>query len=106
MIDAAAVSAELEKVFSMIATAHRLLGEDRIFDLQALDRHIEKICAAVGNLAAPDAQALKPGLERLMSDLDGLSTALNERFGDLPIMPSHSVSTAAAAYADMLKHFP
>jgi hypothetical protein len=106
MIDTAVISAELEKVFSMIATAHRLMGEDRIFDLQALDGHVEKICTAVGNLPAADAQALKPRLDRLLADLDGLGAALNERFGDLPIMPNHSVSTAAAAYADMLKHFP
>jgi hypothetical protein len=106
MIDTAAISAELEKVFSMIATAHRMIGEEHIFDLRALDGHIEKVCTAVGKLPEADARALKPKLDQLLADLDGLGTTLNEHFGDLPIMPSHSASTATAAYADMLKHFP
>ena len=43
-------------------------------------------------------------LEKVLDRLDGLSAALQDKFGDMPVLPSHG--SAAAAYASLLKHFP
>jgi len=104
--DLAGVETELEKIFSMIAAAHRLLVEGQVIDLGALEGHVHGACKTALELPPAEAQQLSGKLGNLLDQLDGLATAMHSRFGDLPIMPSHSVSTAAAAYANMLKHYP
>ncbi|TAL01296.1 MAG: hypothetical protein EPO08_10750 [Rhodospirillaceae bacterium] len=102
--DITTIEADLDKVFAVIAAAHRLMEDGRLIDLGALDGHIHDACKAALDLPIPDARRLTSKLGVLLDQLDGLETAMHSRFGDLPIMPSHSVG--AAAYADMLKHFP
>jgi hypothetical protein len=104
--DIAAIEAELDKIFSVIAAAHRLMEDERLIDLGALDRRIHDACKAAIDLPVAEARRLTDKLGALLDQLDALGAAMNSRFGDLPIMPRHSVSTAAGAYADMLKHFP
>jgi hypothetical protein len=100
----AAAESELAKIEALIAGAHRLLAEGRVIDLAALDGRTRDLCAAVLDLPGPEARAMTGRLQGLLGSLDGLSAALEARFGDLPVLPSHG--SAAAAYASLLKHFP
>lgn len=101
---AQAVGLELQKVESLISGAHRLVTEGRLIDLSALDGKVRGLCESVLQLQGPEARAMVSKLQMLLGSLDGLSAALQTRFGDLPVMPSHG--SAAAAYATLLKHFP
>jgi hypothetical protein len=95
---------ELARIESLIAGAHRLLQDGRLIDLSALDSRTRDLCAAVLELPGPEARVMTSKLQGLLGSLDGLSAALQNRFGDLPVMPNHG--NAAAAYASLLKHFP
>jgi hypothetical protein len=75
-----------------------------VVDLSALDGRTRELCEAVLRLPTAEGKAMTARLERLLGSLDGLSAALQKRFGDLPVLPSHG--GAAAAYASLLKHFP
>ena len=102
--DRAAVVQELDKIESVVAAAHRLLAEGRLIDLSALDGRTRALCEAMLTLPVAEAVTLAARLEALLGSLDGLGAALQSRFGDIPVMPSHG--SAAAAYASLLKHFP
>ena len=101
-IEAAAI--ELSKLESLIAGAHRLLAEGRVIELSALDNRTRELCKAVLDLPGPEGRAMISKLEKVLDSLDGLSAALQDKFGDVPVLPSHG--NAAAAYASLLKHFP
>ena len=105
-VSIAAIDEELDKIFALIAAVHRFIEGDRLVDLAAMHSRIDHVCAAISTLPKGKVQPLAAKLENLLAELDRLSAGLNERFGELPIMPSHSANTATAAYADMLKHFP
>jgi hypothetical protein len=102
----AAIDTELAKILSMLATAHRLIDENRIVDLNVLEARTRTLCEAVLDLPKLEAHEFTPKLQDLLAQLDNLASAMHARFGDLPVMPNHSAATAAGAYADMLKHFP
>jgi hypothetical protein len=95
---------ELEKIESLIAGAQRLVGEGRLIDLSALDGRVRSLCESALQLPGPEARSMVNKLQRLLGSLDGLGAALQARFGDLPVLPTHG--SAAAAYATLLKHFP
>src|SRR5262249_18908661 len=103
-VAAEGVTLELAKIESLIAGAHRLVTEGRLIDLSALDGKVRSLCEAVLDLRGPEARAAVHKLQSLLGSLDGLSAALQNRFGELPVLPSHG--GAAAAYANLLKHFP
>ncbi len=99
-----AAATELSKLEALIAGAHRLLAEGRVIELSALDNRTRTLCKAVLDLPGPEGRAMIAKLEKVLDSLDGLSAAMQEKFGDMPVMPSHG--NAAAAYASLLKHFP
>ena len=97
------VTLELQKIESLVAGAHRLVTEGRLIDLSALEDKVRGLCDAVLELPGPEARTATHKLQALLGSLDNLSAALQNRFGDLPVMPHGG---AAAAYAQLLKHFP
>ena len=99
-----AAATELCKLESLIAGAHRLLAEGRVIDLSALDHRTREVCKAALDLPGPEGRAMISKLEKVLDTLDQLSAAMQEKFGDMPVLPSHG--SAAAAYASLLKHFP
>jgi hypothetical protein len=103
-LSADAVAAELEKILSVLNAAHRFVAEERLIDLAALEGRVHAACEAAMALPRADARPLAAALESVLAQLDSLAVALQERFGDLPVFPSHKAGTAA--YADALKHFP
>ncbi len=101
---AESVTLELSKIESLIEGAHRLVTEGRLIDLSALEGKVQSVCEGVLGLQGPEARATIHRLQGLLDTLDGLSMSLQSRYGDMPVMPSHG--GAAAAYAQLLKHFP
>jgi hypothetical protein len=97
------ISVELEKVSSLIATARRLVGEDRGVDLSALEGKVSALCKAVTDLPRQDGRPFIPSLKSLITGLDDLEAALHDRFGPLfgppEGAPSHAAPNKAAKVA-------
>ncbi|WP_413205283.1 hypothetical protein [Rhodospirillum sp. A1_3_36] len=96
-----AISVELEKVNSLIATAKRLVGEERAVDLSALEGKVSALCKAVTDLPRQDGRPFIPSLKSLITGLDELEAALHDRFGPLLFdppegAPGHTPPTKAA----------
>jgi hypothetical protein len=102
----AAIDMELTKILSMLSTARRLMDENRVVDLSALEMRTRFLCARVLDLPQLDARKFTAQLEGLLNQLDSLAADMHAKFGDLPVLPSRSAATAAGAYTDVLKHFP
>jgi hypothetical protein len=75
----AAAREEMEKLYSVVATARRLIGEGRLIDLSAMPGRVQAICAAVAALPKEQGKLLAPLLERLIAHLDELATELTAR---------------------------
>ncbi|MCF8481197.1 MAG: hypothetical protein K9H25_12255 [Rhodospirillum sp.] len=102
--DPGTISVELDKVTSLIATAQRLVGENRAVDLSALEGKVASICGAVADLPREDARRFLSALESLITGLDQLESALRRRYGPLfdppegPAMAPARAAKAARAY--------
>jgi hypothetical protein len=70
---------EMEKIYSVVATAKRLVGEGRLIDLSAMPARVQAICATISALPAEQGKLLAPLLERLISHLDDLAGELTAR---------------------------
>ena len=67
---------EIEKVTSLIAAARRLLTENKMVDLGALEGKVKELRQAIEKGAPDDLDAVKASLSALVDDLDGLETEL------------------------------
>jgi hypothetical protein len=101
-----AIDTELSKIMSMLSTARRLMAENRVVDLSALELRTRFLCARVLDLPKLEARSFTAKLEELLNQLDSLAADMHAKFGDLPVLPNRSAATAAGAYTDVLKHFP
>ena len=72
----AALQSEMRKLASMLVTARRLVCGGTMVDLAALGGKVEDLCRAVQDLPAADGCGLRPHLETLMRELDGLAEDL------------------------------
>lgn len=70
---AEAVHAAIEAMGGTVAVARALVEGGRRVDLEGLDRDAAALCAAVMTLAAEEAKALRPALEALLRQVDGLT---------------------------------
>jgi hypothetical protein len=75
----ATVREEMEKIYSVVATARRLIGEGRLIDLSAMPTRVQTICATVAALPIEQGKLLAPLLERLIAHLDELAAELTAR---------------------------
>lgn len=71
-----ALDAEVRKLASMIATARRLVCGGTMVDLAALGDKVDGVCRTVQALPAAVGRDLRPSIEALMRDLDGLAEDL------------------------------
>ena len=58
MITAAQTREEIAKVFSLIATARRLLSSGALVDLRAIEERVTAVCGAVRAMPKEDGQGL------------------------------------------------
>ena len=70
---AEAVHAAIEAMGGTVAVARALVEGGRRVDLEGLDRDAAALCAAIMALAAEDAKRLRPALEALLRQVDGLT---------------------------------
>ena len=70
---AEAVGAAIEALGGTVAVAKALVEGGRRVDLAGLDRDATSLCAAVLTLSADEARALRPALETLLRQVEGLS---------------------------------
>lgn len=67
---------EIEKVTSLIAAAHRLLAENKMVNLGALEGKVNDLQAAIENGAPDDLDAVKGLLSAVVDGLDVLEAEL------------------------------
>ena len=67
---------EIEKVTSLIAAARRLLAEDKLVDLGALEGKVRDLQAAIEGAAPGDLDTVKALIAALVDGLDGLEAEL------------------------------
>ncbi len=67
---------EIEKVASLIAAARRLLAENKMVDLGALEGKVNELRAAIDGAAPADLDAVKALLPAVVAGLDELETKL------------------------------
>ncbi len=67
---------EIEKVASLIAAARRLLAENKMVDLGALEGKVNELRAAIDGAAPADLDAVKAVLSTVVAGLDELEAEL------------------------------
>jgi hypothetical protein len=70
------VTAAIEAFAGTIALARALIEGGRQLDLEGLDRDATALCAAVMALEREAARALRPALEALLRQVDGLAAEM------------------------------
>ena len=73
---AAATLAAIEALHGTVMMARALVSTGRQVDLAGLDAEAEGICLAVAGLPVAAARPLRPALEALAREVDGLATML------------------------------
>jgi hypothetical protein len=73
---------EAEKVASLVTAARRLLGEDKLIDLSALEDKVGALCLAIQAAPREDTRELKPSIVAILEDLDRLEAELAARNAD------------------------
>jgi len=93
---------EVDKLNSLILTAHRHLEEGRLINLKALEERTGEICEAAMALSPTQAQSLLTELSTLIANLGTMAGALNDRIDTCssPIEEKQPTATkASSAYA-------
>ncbi len=75
------VPPEADKLTSLVTTARRLLAEQKMVDLSALDGKVRALCDAIRHVPPEDPAAVKAALTDILEGLDRLEadlTAQNE----------------------------
>ena len=67
---------EADKVTSLVTTARRLLAEQSMVDLSALDRKVRALCDSLRHVPPEDTAAVKAALTDIVEDLDRLEAEL------------------------------
>ena len=70
---------EVEKIDALIDAARKLAGENRAFDLAALERRIGRLCGAVRGSRPDDPAELRRSLTGLIAALDELAGAVTPK---------------------------
>ncbi len=73
---ATAIRAAIEAMDGTIVMARALVEGGRRIDLAGLEQEAGRLCAAVMTLEATQARPLRPALEALRRQVDGLATSL------------------------------
>jgi hypothetical protein len=73
---ATATLAAIDSLHGMVMMARALVSTGRQVDLAGLDTEAEGVCLAVARLPATAARPLRPALEALAREVDGLAAML------------------------------
>ena len=73
---AASTLAAIEALHGTVLMARALVSTGRQVDLAGLDAEAADVCSAVERLSQATAQSLRPALEALAREVDGLATVL------------------------------
>jgi len=74
---------EADKLTSLVTTARRLLAEQRMVDLSALDGKVRALCDATRHVPPEDTAAVKAALTDIVDDLDRLEAELTAQNEDV-----------------------
>ncbi len=71
-----AIEIQCEKVATLIAAARRLLKENRMVDLGALEGMVRDLCTDIRDIPGEAAEGIMQAVQAIMSDLDTLQAEL------------------------------
>lgn len=74
---------EADKLTSLVTTARRLLAEQKMVDLSALDGKVRALCDATRHVPPDDTAAVKAALSDIVEDLDRLEAELTAQNEDV-----------------------
>ena len=74
---------EADKLTSLVTTARRLLAEQRMVDLSALDKKVRALCDATRHVPPEDTAAVKAALANILEGLDRLEAELTAQNEDV-----------------------
>ncbi len=74
---------EADKLTSLVTTARRLLAEQKMIDLSALDGKVRALCDATRHVPPDDTAAVKAALNDIVEDLDRLEAELTAQNEDV-----------------------
>ena len=74
---------EADKLTSLVTTARRLLAEQKMVDLSALDGKVRALCDATRHVPPDDTAAVKAALSDIVEDLDRLEAELTAQNEDI-----------------------
>lgn len=77
--------AAIADLAGLIAAAHRATEEGTVVELDLVAMRIAVLCDAIGGLDAKVAQPLRPALDKVLAELNGLDFALRRRNVDLSL---------------------
>lgn len=74
---------EADKLTSLVTTARRLLAEQKMVDLSALNGKVKALCDAIRHVPPEDTAAVKAALTGILEDLDRLEAELTAQNEDV-----------------------
>ena len=74
---------EADKVTSLVTTARRLLAEQTMVDLSALNGKVRALCDSIRQVPTGDPAAVKAALTGIVEDLDRLEAELTAQNEDV-----------------------
>ncbi len=99
MTDITQVETQLQEATVAVDAAGTLIGQGQIIDLIGLERHVDRICAAIAELSPANCAGLKPTLIMLIDGLNSLTRKISDQHenvaGQLQGLSSHRKATTA-----------
>lgn len=71
-----AIMVDADKIASLITTARRLLDEDKMVDLSALEGKVADLCRRFTHVPQTEAEPFRQTISAIMTDLDLLASDL------------------------------
>jgi hypothetical protein len=102
LTDITHVEDQLQEATVAVDAAGTLIGQGQSIDLIGLERHVNQICATIGELPATQCANLNPALIMLIDGLNSLTrklSAQHERVaGQLQGLSSHRKASSAYGF--------
>ncbi|QJE72995.1 hypothetical protein HHL28_07755 [Aerophototrophica crusticola] len=95
--DMATIAAALADLQDLLDRSAALVAQGQWVDLAGMEREAKPLLDAVITLPAADARALLPDLERLLTALDAVGTALQAAHGETLAAERNAARLRAAA---------
>ena len=86
---------EADKLTSLVTTARRLLAEQKMVDLSALEGKVRELCDAIRRAPPGETAAVKASLTAIVEDLDRLAAELTAQNEDVSAQTVNTVRRQA-----------